>query len=75
MVMRNPWGYLAVGLLAPLVEEIVFRGAILKSLLSAFRSHWAAIVVSSLLFAFVHGNPAQMPHAFLVGIQIGRASL
>lgn len=71
MVMRNPWGYLAVGLLAPLVEEIVFRGAILKSLLSAFRSHWAAIVVSSLLFAFVHGNPAQMPHAFLVGILLG----
>ncbi|NPD92537.1 CPBP family intramembrane glutamic endopeptidase [Xylanibacter muris] len=71
MIMRSPWGYLAVGLLAPVVEEIVFRGAVLKSLLKAFRGHWAAIAVSSVLFAIVHGNPAQMPHAFIVGLLLG----
>ena len=33
MLLGNYWGYLAIGLLAPLAEEIVFRGAILRSLL------------------------------------------
>ena len=33
LIMRDRWGYVAVGLLAPLAEELVFRGAILKSLL------------------------------------------
>lgn len=71
MLLKDRWGYLAVGLLAPVAEEMVFRGAILKSLLGAFKSHWLAIAVSALLFAAVHLNPAQMPHAFLVGLLIG----
>jgi membrane protease YdiL (CAAX protease family) len=29
-IMGTPWGYLVIGLLAPLSEEIVMRGAILK---------------------------------------------
>lgn len=71
MILKDRWGYVVVGLLAPLVEEMVFRGAILRALLTAFRSHWAAIAVSAALFAVVHGNPAQMPHAFLVGLLLG----
>ena len=27
-MMKEPWGYVAVGILAPLAEEVVFRGAI-----------------------------------------------
>lgn len=74
-VMSTAWGYIAVGLLAPLVEEIVFRGAIQGALQTGFaqrgKSHWYAIVVTSLLFAAIHGNPAQMPHAFLIGLLMG----
>ncbi len=33
MILSNRWGYLAIGLLAPLSEEIVLRGAVLRSLL------------------------------------------
>lgn len=71
MIMRNDWGYLTICIFAPIVEEIVFRGAILRVLLGWFDKHWYAIILSALLFALVHGNPAQMPHAFLIGLLIG----
>ncbi len=32
-LLDNRWGYLTVGILAPFVEEVVFRGAILRTLL------------------------------------------
>lgn len=71
MILRDRWGYVAVGLLAPLVEEMVFRGAILRSLLSTMSRPWAAVVVSAVMFALFHANPAQMPHALLVGLLLG----
>ncbi len=70
-VMSSRWGYLSICILAPLVEELVFRGAILRSLLKGISNHWAAIVVSAILFALVHMNPAQMPHAFCLGLLLG----
>jgi len=70
MILSDRWGYLAIGLLAPLAEEIVFRGAVLRSLLSG-RQPWVAIVISALIFAISHLNPVQMPHAFLVGLLLG----
>lgn len=71
MILRNPLGYVVVGVFAPFIEEVVFRGAILRSLLGWTRNHWLAIAVSALLFAVVHMNPAQMPHAFVVGLLLG----
>ena len=72
MLLQNRWGYVAIGLLAPLSEEIVFRGAILKSLLQSSRIPvWAAIALSALMFAIIHMNPAQMPHAFAIGLLLG----
>ena len=80
MILQNRWGYLAIGLLAPFAEEIVFRGAILKSLLPTslpqgdHNRHlpvWGAISISALMFAIVHMNPAQMPHAFIIGLLLG----
>ena len=72
MIMGNRWGYVSIGLLAPLAEEVVFRGAILKSLLRSPRlSVWGAIALSAVAFALVHFNPAQMPHAFLIGLLLG----
>lgn len=71
MILRDRWGYLAVGLLAPMAEEVVFRGAILGSLLKWSKRPWLAVVISALLFSLSHGNPEQMPHAFLIGILLG----
>ena len=71
-LMRNPGGYLVVALLPPVVEELVFRGAVLRSLLEwKPQRPWLMIVVSALIFALVHVNPAQLLHTFLVGLLLG----
>lgn len=78
-IMQSPWGYLSIALLAPVAEELVFRGAIQKTAVKYYegkfgqtnRAHWIAIVVSAALFAAVHGNPAQIPHALLIGMLLG----
>jgi membrane protease YdiL (CAAX protease family) len=57
--------------LAPLGEELVFRGAILRRLLDSCLPLWGAIALSALLFMLIHMNPAQMPHAFLIGLLLG----
>lgn len=68
---RNPFGLLSIALLAPILEELLFRGAIEGYLLREGRSPWGAIVVSSLIFGVVHMNPAQIPFAFLLGMMFG----
>ena len=72
-IISKPYGYLAIGLLVPLAEEIVFRGAILRVLLEWMgdRMHWVAIVVSALLFGVMHGNLPQFTHGFLLGLLLG----
>ena len=70
-IISTPGGYFVIALLAPIVEEAVFRGAILRKLLSSMQSKWGAIAISSALFALVHANPAQAPHAFLMGWLMG----
>ena len=72
MILGNRWGYVTIGLLAPLSEEIVMRGAILKELLKSEKlSPWGAIAISALFFSLIHMNPAQMPHAFVIGLLLG----
>lgn len=71
MMSRNIWGISAMVFVAPFVEELLFRGAIEGHFLKQGRGSVFAIVVSSLFFAVVHGNPAQMPFAFLIGLLFG----
>jgi len=72
-LMKEPWGYVAIGILAPLAEEIVFRGAILRTLLAMMskKNHWVAIMVSAAIFGLVHGNVAQFVNALLMGLLLG----
>ena len=70
-IISIPGGYFVIALLAPIVEEAVFRGAILRKLLSGMQKKWGAICISAALFALIHFNPAQMPHAFLMGLLLG----
>lgn len=71
MMVNNEWGYFVIALLAPFVEELIFRGAILRALLEKINKHWVAIAISALLFALIHANPAQMPFAFVAGLFLG----
>ena len=70
-LVSSPWGYAVIGLMAPFVEELVMRGAVLRSLLKWHENHWVAIAISAALFSLIHMNPAQMPHAFVVGLLLG----
>lgn len=71
-LMSIPGGYMVIALLPPVVEELVFRGAVLRSLLEwKPEKKWAMIALSALFFSLVHLNPAQMPHAFLIGLLLG----
>lgn len=72
-LLREPWGYVAVGILAPLTEEVVFRGAILRTLLGMMskRNHWVAIMISAAIFGAVHGNAAQFINALFMGLLLG----
>jgi membrane protease YdiL (CAAX protease family) len=55
---------------APVTEELLFRGVILRGLLRRFHP-WVAIGMSSALFAIVHLNPWQLITAFAVGMVSG----
>ena len=59
--------YFSLG--APIVEEIVFRGAVLRGLEKYGKGF--AILFSAFLFGAFHGNLLQSPYAFLVGLVLG----
>ena len=61
--------FLYAGILAPITEEILFRGLIQRSLLPFGKKF--AIFASALTFGLFHGNPIQTPSAFAVGLVLG----
>ena len=58
---------IAVAVVAPLTEELLERGLILRGLLSHYSTR-KAVVVSAVLFAVTHMNPYQLFSAFAAGI-------
>jgi len=61
--------FLYAGILAPITEEILFRGLIQRTMLPFGKK--LAILVSALTFGLFHGNPIQTPYAFAVGLVLG----
>ena len=59
-----------LGIVAPLTEEILFRGIILKGLASRY-SPTKAILISAILFSLFHLNPYQFFAAFVMGLFLG----
>ena len=69
----NHWaGWMALVLVVPLVEEIVFRAAVLELLLPRLRPTYS-LLCSALLFSVVHGDARQAGAAFFVGLAFGLA--
>ena len=62
--------FLVVAIFAPIFEEWLCRGMVLRGLLTKMKPVWA-IVVSALFFAVIHANPWQALHAFLIGLVMG----
>ena len=60
---------LYVGIIAPVFEEMLFRGLILRNLIPYGKLF--AILASSFLFSIIHGDIMQMPSAFIAGFILG----
>ena len=60
---------LLIAILPAITEELVYRGMILNGLRKLGK--WPAILLSSLAFCLMHGNIAQFPYTFLLGIVLG----
>lgn len=92
-ILDSTEGYFVICMLAPLTEELIFRGAMIRSLvewgrkirqkhvdngksaaysaLSDSKIEWTAILISAFFFSLAHANPAQMPHALIIGTLLG----
>jgi membrane protease YdiL (CAAX protease family) len=55
---------------APVTEELLFRGTILRGFLGRYGAR-KAIVLSALIFCFIHLNPYQFFSAFVLGLALG----
>ncbi|MBR1707180.1 MAG: CPBP family intramembrane metalloprotease [Bacteroidales bacterium] len=62
--------FLVVAIFAPVFEEWLCRGMVLRGLLKHMKPVWA-IVVSALFFAVIHANPWQALNAFILGVVMG----
>lgn len=71
LLSHNVLGTLAISIIGPIGEELVFRGVVLKGLLRLSRRPWVAIVGSALIFGLVHMNPVQVFGASLMGLVMG----
>lgn len=66
--MQSGWvGIAGIALLGPVLEELLFRGAITKVLLQRY-SPARAIVYSALVFGVFHLNPVQVVGATVAGL-------
>ena len=70
-MMTSPLGLIAGGILAPIVEEIVFRGVLVGGLLRMRQKPWVAILVPALIFALFHGTYTQIAGTTIFGIICG----
>ena len=68
---RNVFGIISITIMAPLVEELLFRGAIQGHLLRKGMKPVYAILIASAVFGIVHMNPIQIPFAFAIGLIFG----
>lgn len=65
--------FLYASILAPISEELIFRGYILQTLRPYGKKF--AICFSAFLFGVFHGNLLQTPYAFFMGLVLGYVTL
>lgn len=70
MVAESVGAVVATCVLAPILEEMLFRGVLLRAFLGQ-QPRWAAISASALFFGFAHLNIYQFALAFFLGLLLG----
>ena len=56
-------------IIAPVTEELMFRGALFNSI-TRFLNKPMAVIITSLMFAIAHIDPVQMGYAFVLGVML-----
>lgn len=69
-VSNNVLGCISIAVLAPVLEEVLFRGAIQGYLMRKYNP-MVGILVASLIFGLIHMNPIQVFYAFFLGLIFG----
>lgn len=73
-IFENDYGVygavIKVAVIAPIIEEMIFRGIIMHGLMRNY-SPFTAVSVSALMFALFHLNPWQFPATFILGLLLG----
>ena len=63
------WAQLiGIGIVVPVMEEVLFRGLVYQRLRGYTKTAWPAIVLSAAAFALYHGNLIQILFAFPMGL-------
>ena len=60
---------LAMGIAAPIIEELIFRGILINRM--SWLPVWAAVLIQGVLFGAVHLNLFQSLYAFVAGVLLG----
>ena len=68
---NNLWGLIALVIVGPITEELLFREAIEGEMLRREANPWMAILVSAIAFSIVHLNLAQGLYAFPLAVIFG----
>lgn len=64
-------GIIAIGIVGPICEELVFRGGVMRPMLSNGVNPWVVVMISAAVFGIIHWNPIQIPFAMMIGIMYG----
>jgi len=65
--------FITVGIMAPIIEEIIFRGLVLNELKKVVPA-CPAIILQAIIFGIYHMNPLQGVYTSLLGIVLGIAA-
>lgn len=61
------WQVLSAGIIAPILEEVVFRGILFGNYRASLGA-WPSIIISAVIFGLMHYNLVQFVYAFLLGV-------
>ena len=64
-------GAFTISLMAPVLEEVMFRGAMQGYMIRKLGNPWQAIAIAALVFGVFHMNPVQIVYASLFGLVLG----
>ncbi len=65
------WAIIATIILAPIGEELLCRGVVLRYANKCFGKFWLANVLQAVLFGVLHANWVQGIYAFVIGLFLG----